>query len=211
VGQAYGDDSLNPQAMMKGMGREYEIMRTSFKLYPCCRHIHPLLDALGEMRQTREISAGDVKSAKLSLYTRGAINVGDHALRTHNARYAIAMALEHRVLQRDYFSESFDIEPMLPLMERIELYGDPELDRDWPGNAPGIITLQMRDGSEHTNRVDYAKGTPENPIVPRELLDKFNSITAAFVAPGSRAAIANLILQSSFDVTNMMGLLTEEQ
>lgn len=205
---AYTGTSPDCSALIADLGQHYEITLTSHKIYPCCRCIHPLLDALENIRRKATIVPANVKSMKLSLYKRGAISVDDHVLRTHNARYAMAMALQRGVLTRELFTEDVRMEEVMPLMERIELFADEELQKEWPEKYPGIVTIHSHDGKRYTERVDYPRGTPENPIGTDELRDKFLMVTTPVIGRDRGVEAARLLLMRDFKVREVMSVLT---
>ncbi len=206
--RAYTGTNPDGDALTAHLGQRYEITLTSYKIYPCCRCIHPLLDALENIRREAAVEPANVKSMKLSLYKRGAISVDDHMLRTHNARYAMAMALQRGVLTRELFTEDVRMEEVTPLMERIELFGDEELQKEWPEKYPGIVTIHTRDDKTYTERVDYPRGTPENPIGMDELRDKFLMVTTPVTGRERGVELAGLLLTRDFKVREVISVLT---
>jgi 2-methylcitrate dehydratase PrpD len=206
--QAYTGGIAPRDAALGELGSRFEIVQTGYKLYPCCRHIYPLLDALTTIRKTTPVNAASVEWMKLNLYARGAINVGDHSLRTHNARYVMAMALEHGVLRREFFTEEFGIEDIRPVMDRIELVPDEDLQAQWPEKAPGIVTIRTRDGRTFSERVDHPKGGPENPARLDELRDKFSVLVTPIIGAARCAALAELVSAPPFALRDVTAILT---
>lgn len=205
--RAYTGGIPKPGALTADLGERYEITLTSYKVYPCCRCIHPLLDALAKIRRKVTIEPVNVKRMKLALYERGAISVDDHTLRTHNARYVMAMALQRGVLAREFFTEDFGIDEIKPLMDRIELFADQELQKEWPAKYPGIVTIQTQDDKTYSERVDYPRGTPENPVGLDELRDKFFRVTAPVIGQERGAELAGLLFRPNFRVREIMAVL----
>jgi len=199
-----GGAPLRADAGLGELGRRFEIVDTGYKLYPCCRHIYPLLDALATIRKTAPVDSRNCEHMKLNLYARGAINVGDHSLRTHNARYVMAMALEHGVLKRDFFTEAYGIEDIRPVMNRIDLIADEALQAEWPAKAPGVVTVTLRDGRKFSERVDHPKGGVENPARLEELRDKFSVLVTPVVGEARAAALAGLLAAPTFAVRDVM-------
>lgn len=192
------------------LGQRFEIEQTGYKLYPCCRHIYPLVDALAKIRRASTIDPTNVSKMKLNLYARGAINVGDHTLRTHNARYVMAMALKHGVLRREFFTEQFGIDDIRPVMARIELIADEQLQAEWPEKAPGVVTIETRDGRTFSERVDHPKGGPENPTGLDELREKFFALVTPVVGQHRCAALAERMAATSFALRDLTAILTQE-
>jgi 2-methylcitrate dehydratase PrpD len=206
--RAYTGATPAPDPLTADLGQRRQITLTSYKVYPCCRCIHPLLDALSEIRRKVSIEPANVERMELSLYQRGAISVDDHTLRTHNARYVMAMALQRGVLTRELFTEDFGIDEIQPLMDRIELYADKELQKEWPEKYPGIVTIHTQDGKTYAERVDYPRGTPENPVSLGELKDKFFMVTTPVIGQERGAELADLLLEHDFTVREVMSVLT---
>jgi 2-methylcitrate dehydratase PrpD len=209
--RAYPGAAPRLEALLSNMGQQYEIAQTSYKLYPCCRHIYPLLDALFIIRSKAVIDAANVKHMRLALYQRGAINVGDHSLRTHNARYVMAMALQHHVLRREFFTEDFGIDDIRPLMERIELIPDVELQKEWPAKAPGIVTIDTHDGRTFAERVDYPRGGPENAVSLDVLRDKFFTVVTPVTGEKHCTQLSDRLFSRRFKLREVMAVLTERQ
>jgi 2-methylcitrate dehydratase len=59
----------------------------------------------------------------------------------------------------------------------MEVNLDPELDKLYPQAFPTVITITTKSGAKYTERVDYARGHPKNPMTDRELEDKFEELT----------------------------------
>jgi 2-methylcitrate dehydratase len=62
-------------------------------------------------------------------------------------------------------------------MKKMEVNLDPELDKLYPQSFPTVITITTKSGAKYTERVDYAKGHPKNPMTDRELEEKFEELT----------------------------------
>lgn len=192
------------------LGHRFEIVQTGYKLYPCCRHVYPLVDALAKIRRRTTVDSTNVRKMKLNLYARGAINVGDHSLRTHNARYVMAMALKHGVLRREFFTEEFGIDDVRPVMDLIELIPDEQLQAEWPQKTPGVVTIETRDGSTFSERVDHPKGGPENPAGLDEIREKFFALVTPISGEQGCAAIADMLSAATFALRDVTAILTRQ-
>lgn len=47
--------------------------------------------------------------------------------------------------------------------------GNPELEKNWPEAYASIIEVTTGDGRTRSRRVDYAKGTMQDPLTPEEV------------------------------------------
>jgi 2-methylcitrate dehydratase PrpD len=71
----------------------------------------------------------------------------------------------------------------------MQLVHDPALDEHYPERYTSIVELALRDGRMVARRVDYAKGTRENPLTPDEVRAKYFRLTAPIVPRRHAAAI----------------------
>ena len=52
---------------------------------------------------------------------------------------------------------------------------DQELSDAFPSIQAAIVTIKTKDG-EHTKRVDFPKGEPQNPLNEQEFRDRYNGL-----------------------------------
>ena len=76
------------------------------------------------------------------------------------------------------FAEPYVNNPdILDLTQRVNIIPDEELSRLVPDKRVAIVNVYMRNGDVLTEKVEYPKGEPENPLTPEENLAKFLSMT----------------------------------
>ena len=62
------------------------------------------------------------------------------------------------------------------MKKRVAFGGDPKLQELYPERCAAMVTVRAKDGRVLANRVDFAKGTPENPLTEQELKGKFTAL-----------------------------------
>ncbi len=67
---------------------------------------------------------------------------------------------------------------------------DPEIQKVYPNPRSMIVEITDLKGNRYANRVDHAKGSPENPMTEKELRAKFDDITSDVIDSGRREEIA---------------------
>ena len=73
------------------------------------------------------------------------------------------------------------------------MIGDEETDRTYPDLYRSIITVETKDGRQHSRDVTHPKGSPDNPV-DREVLEcKFNALTKGILEPSRLADIAQTV------------------
>ena len=152
----------------------FEIGRRYVKPYAACRHCHPAIEAMLELRKT--VGADLIDTVAVETY-KLAVGGHDHAAvdGTSSAKlsipYSVAAAAVLGHAGVDAFSpDALSSEKILSLMKKITVTADEEFTRLSPGKRIARVTVVKKDGSAVSFRTDYAKGDPENPITRDELL-----------------------------------------
>jgi 2-methylcitrate dehydratase PrpD len=80
-------------------------------------------------------------------------------------------------------------------MTRVDLRSDEELDRAYPGKWGAIVEVKTKDGRILSQKVEYAKGEPQNPLSRQEFSDKFISLTEAILPIEESKSMLGRILE----------------
>jgi 2-methylcitrate dehydratase PrpD len=92
------------------------------------------------------------------------------------------------------YSETAIANPeVLSLASRVYRISDPEIDRRWPQEEPSEVTLQLKDGSEYTAAINFAKGSLGNPMTEDELKDKFRILAGGVLTKTSIERIIDMV------------------
>jgi 2-methylcitrate dehydratase PrpD len=78
----------------------------------------------------------------------------------------------------DFCDENLKNHEINSLMKRIKVYSEAELTSLVPNKRAAIVEVYTIDGRKLSERVDYPKGEPENPLSDQELKDKFLHLTS---------------------------------
>lgn len=155
----------------------YAILSIYQKLYAACRHCHAPMEAMLKIRD--EFSLDDVEKIVVKVYDI-AINGHDHteiegiSSAKQSIPYGVAAACIFGDCGSDSFTdEKIGDERISNLIKKVAVVEDPELTALVPEKRAAIIEVVLRDGTEVSQRVDYAKGEPENPITQDEWMEKF--------------------------------------
>lgn len=97
------------------------------------------------------------------------------------------------------------------LSRRVRVVADDALDRTFPERYATIVEVATRDGRRLSERVDYARGCPENPVTYEEIVAKFADLAGGAVGAERAARIAGLVgrLEGSGDVDELAALLRD--
>jgi 2-methylcitrate dehydratase PrpD len=101
--------------------------------------------------------------------------------------YLIARALtDGKVMLETFTDEAVRDRQVLLLLERIEMKVDPRLQSGSDGSRPATVTMKLKNGQTHTLPEKFPKGSPQVPMTPDELLEKFRACTRGVINESSR-------------------------
>ncbi len=81
---------------------------------------------------------------------------------------------------------------------KVRLIADDELERLLPTRV-GIVDITLKDGTHLSERVDNARGTPENPMTREEIVAKARDL----MTPVLGAAKCSKLIERTLDLENV--------
>lgn len=181
------------------MGGEYDVSRLlAFKgkyaiREACIKSIiadfssHGHLTATLNLARQHDIQPEDVKSIRITTSKRCAEHTGDPVKKypknketaDHSSYYLTAIAIVDRQIGPAQFSEEKYGSPIVrALIDKVELIGDPSLDKARP---VGISEITTKQGQVYSLRVDHPRGHARNPMTDEEVIAKFESMASKYM------------------------------
>ena len=167
------------------------IVRSYLKPYPCCRHIHPAIDAVLALKARGTWQAADLQAIEIETY--GAAM--PHARLPWNTLevaqlsfpWVIALACLDGEVTLAGFSEAAraraDINALAP---RVSVKQSPECDSLYPANGPARVTLRLDSGETLTEWVADPLGSADLPMSD-DALDRKADEAFRLVFPADKA------------------------
>lgn len=187
----------DPARLLDRLGERWALAETSFKFHASCRHTHPAADALLRVMQDERLAASDIESVTAHVH-QGAIDVLGAVIdpRTvHQAKFSMGTVLG-LVATRGSASVT-DFESVLEdaavhaFRERVRMQLDAEVDRAYPTQWIGKVTVATRQGQLLHGRVDEPKGDPGNTLSRLEIENKAIRL-AAYSGAASQEQVRSL-------------------
>ena len=157
----------------------YAIMKSYTKPYASCRYTHPAVEAAIHLRPS--VKASDVEEIDIRTYDL-AVSGHDHTEipGSYSAKmsipYATAAGLIYGKAGLQEFTEEMVKEKnILELTKKIHVSADDALSAVFPGIQAAVVTIKTKNG-EYTDRVDFPKGEPENPLTDEEFRSRYDGL-----------------------------------
>jgi 2-methylcitrate dehydratase PrpD len=175
-------DTFNPQRVVEGLGEKYEIMNTYVKFHASCRHSHPAIDAILDISSRAPLHPQEIERVNVYTYTIAAKLIDGKQVSTPisgkmSLPYSAAVAiLRGKVGLGEFKIKVLNDQEVQALMQKIDVYADPELDKMVPDHRGARAEILMKDGTKLTSTILDPKGEPENPGSGNDIFDKFRML-----------------------------------
>lgn len=175
-----------------GLGKTFMVESDSLKPYPCCRCLHPFIDAALALVTENNIRPENVEKVtayagrKTYIAECEPLELKQHPTSSMVAQFSIpwvlANAIAYRKVEIEHFTEEalrdWDI---CQLAEKVITQIDPELTK--AGIEPAIVEIELNDRRVYRKHVEHALGSPENPLTMKDVADKFRSCASYAAKP----------------------------
>jgi len=186
-----------PEKLIAGLGARWDgVMELAFKPYSCVSFLHPALDALLGLVRENDLAPDDIKSLTLKFPRDGIHCVDGNPLKSHCAQYILPVAVADRGLAvADIFVDRRRSDrSVAALGKRVRVVSDPQLDKLFPDFYASIVVVVTRDGRRFTRRNDIARGYPETPLTPEELIAKFERLAGSVMSGPRVKALGRAVM-----------------
>ncbi len=186
----------------------YAIMKSYTKPYASCRYTHPAVEAAIHLRPSvmvSEVEEIDIKTYDLAVSGHDHTDIPGSYSAKMSIPYATAAGLMYGKAGLQEFSEdAVKGEAILSLTKKIHVSADEELSKVFPGIQAAIVTIKTRDG-EYTDRVDFPKGEPENPLDDKEFRDRYDGLMSYAGVDGAVSSeVFNTVYKSNATVNELV-------
>jgi 2-methylcitrate dehydratase PrpD len=199
-----------PEELTKDLGSRFEIMQATIKKWCVGSPIQGAIDAVTLLMERDGLKAGDVDKIVLELPDDRAGLVSNRSMPNINVQHLVALTLVEGGMT---FESSHDhgrmSDPAIAeLRGRIELIPNPELTTALPPRQV-IMRVRTKAGRELTYRTHAVKGTPDNPMSRREVIEKSRDLVAPILGKerGDKLVAALVDIERLDDVLALRPLL----
>jgi 2-methylcitrate dehydratase PrpD len=182
------------------LGPAPHICNVYFKLYACCRHVHPPLDALLHLVDQHGIDAHAIDAIEVETYS-GALRITNksHPTNLIDVQYSIPYCLALTAFAGSQAllpltTEALVHDGVTELASKVTLSLNPTFDARFPAETLSRVTV-IRGGQRLMSDVTSPKGEAANPLSWADLEAKFNAATRMVAT----AAQQNQVVAAMYD------------
>ena len=183
-----GKESAALESVLKN--GTYAIMKSYTKPYASCRYTHPAVEAAIRLRdrvRPEDVERVDIRTYHLAVSGHDHTDIPGSYSAKMSIPYATAVALFFGKAGLNEFTEEMVRDrAILSLVKRIHVEADETLSAVFPAIQAAVVTITTGTAS-FTERVDFPKGEPENPLTDAEFRERFDGLMT-YAGVGTDAA-----------------------
>lgn len=182
------------EAIVKDLGKTYDITNVSFKPYAACLFAHPVIDALillgKEYRLIpEEIEEVRIEVAPINLRVAGNEHPSNGLEGKFSIHFVAALAIVFGRVGNDHFVDDVIRDTRVrDLMKRIKVTGSPGYTE-----TETTVSVELKEGTVRKLRVTSPKGGPKNPLSFDEIQEKFTDLCQGMIPKKSIERIAERV------------------
>jgi 2-methylcitrate dehydratase PrpD len=177
-------------ALIDDLGERFELLRNTYKPYPCGIVIHPILDACLQLRAQHALDHRQIERVEIKVSPAGMAlcdrRDAQDEFQAHVSLYhwtAIAL-IRGTTLTTDMQLASVRDPEIVAFQPRITAIGDPSIAPDQTE-----LRITMRDGTRHDCRIEHCLGSATQPMTDAQLEAKFRGLAEPVVGTARTASL----------------------
>ena len=206
----------HPEKVIQDLGARWETEQVALRLWPSASTIQGLITAMFELTEKHDLAPDRIRKLRVSLSNAvfdlhgGFSRYKGKFEALLSAHYAAAVVLRDRELSLKQFEPARYNDPGLVRFaaEQVEVRPDPALT-----GVQACVEAEKADGSVVFVRCDHPKGSPENPLLPAEVAQKFRSYAKDRLSASRVEAVLGAVsrLEELGSVRELMDLLRADR
>ncbi len=185
----------------------YAIMKSYTKPYASCRYTHPAVEAAIHLRarlRPEAVEEIDIRTYDLAVSGHDHTEIPGSYSAKMSIPYATAAGLLYgKAGLQEFSEEAVRGTEILDLTKRIRVSADAKLSAVFPDVQAAVVTIRTTDGT-YTDRVDFPKGEPENPLTAEEFRSRYDGLMGyAGVDEARRSAVFDAVYRENASVAEL--------
>lgn len=203
-------NNLNLPALSEKIGIDYEIMHVAIKPYACCRVLHPVVEAIAELKSRINLKPEDVSAivigatekmiAKHMTYRPESLMSAQYSL-----PFTAAIAL-HRDLNdpRAFDEAALQDQDIAATCQKVTTEFDAAIDAGYPVRFSARVTIELRGGRRETATVWNPRGSSETPYTNAETEHRFRQLTKSILTVDKQDSVILTVWRLDENDTSIM-------
>lgn len=207
-------DTPHPEFLTDFSNADYAIEGIYQKLHAACRHTHPAIDTVLNLRNDHQLKPEQIDRIEVQTY-RLAVGSHDHidirglSSAKLSTPFSVALALvKGHAGYADYNEDNLNDYWIKNLTNKVKVVEDENLTAQSPAIRGAKVVIYLKDGNEYEATCLYPKGEPENPLTQEELEDKFRGLAIyGGLSKEECNEVINEVWKENFDLNKILKIV----
>ncbi len=181
------------------LGHFWQILHHYIKPYPICRWAHAAIDATRTLILAHDLRPERLASIEVNSFHQAVCLFGGLPETTSKAQYslpfAVAVMAVHRRIGLEHISGQGLVDPAVAqFLDRITVRESPRHSSRFPLGRWADVTIRLTDGGELVSGDVHARGGPEAPFSPDDIIAKYMEFAGPVLGERRASAIRDHVL-----------------
>lgn len=203
-----GGNDFDFQRATRGLGSEWELLKTAIKPYPACHLAHGCIDAAIALASENNLVPADIASVTALVAADTVPTICEpidgkrRPKNGYDAQFSIPFLVATALIKRrvsisDLEADSLADPDILGLAARVGYAHDP--DSGFPRHYSGEVIVTLKDGRNISRRQQVNSGAPELPVSDAGIVGKFEGNAATALDTRRVDTLKALVLSADQD------------
>jgi len=212
-------EETNFDSITSDLGKYYCMREVGFKVHAGCRHTNSPVDGILKLVNKYDLKPEDIAQVTVRVYQlakdlTGKMDPKNPTDAKFSIPYCITSAIQVRHCNITVFSQELIDDPQTKsLLKKIRLVVDESVEKEFPQGYASIIEIETSQGDRYSQRTDYAKGDPENPVNWEDIENKFKKLAGTILSSDRLEEIIAKVkqLENITDMRQLVRLVSTEK
>lgn len=182
----FAQGNINTELARSPIGESFEIMNVYFKPYPCCRHLHVVIDAIKILKDKHQIALEQIDNINIGVTKVASFHGNRTCASLLDAQMSIPFVTAVTLLENEVTVDSFDDkkldrEQFKQIMQNVHVFADEECEKLYPQKRKTNISIHLKTGEVLKLSYSGVRGEPPNPMTMQEIEKKFTNNCIPFI------------------------------
>jgi len=193
-------DEVDLSLITRELGSRFVSGDTNIKPYACCASSHSAVDAVLALKQQHRLDPGEIEEVVVK--TAGGVQLqcgfeyqAKGVVQAQmSLQYIVAITLLEGSALLEQFSDARIADPAaMALARRVKFAVDPEIDKLYPKRFSNRVEIILKNGRRFEKRVDFPKGSVEQPMSFDDVAGKFRSLSSCAMTESKAERIVETV------------------
>ena len=207
-------DTPHPEYLTDFSEGDYAIEGIYQKVHAACRHCHPAIDAVLDIRRDHHFALDQVEKIEVHTY-KLAVGSHDHtdirgiSSAKLSTPFSVALALvKGSVGYADFSEDNLQDSRIKSLTNKVKVLEDNDFTQRSPAVRGARVVFCLQGGEVYESQCLYPKGEPENPLSRQELEDKFRALALyGGLTPAECEEVIGEVWKEEFNLPRIMKIV----